>query len=71
MMNTTPTPKPTQTLKVLAMVLGFFTVLACMLLLAFEAQLGFGESTRNAFLAMLGTGVVVGGGGAYKYNSKG
>ena len=60
------TPK-SQAALILAMVLGFLTTALCLVLLALEANLGFGAGTHTAIVGTLTGGVVVGGVGAFKF----
>lgn len=68
---TNTTPKPTQMLLVLAMIIGAVLVLAAMVILALETVLGYGGEVRMGMLGLLGTGVASLFGGALKYKSGG
>ena len=62
-----PDPQKSQVALILAMVLGFLTTALCLVLLALEANLGFGAGTHTALVGVLTGGVAVGAVGAYKH----
>lgn len=60
-------PKKSQALLILAMVLGAVVTLTCLVLLALETTLAMTPETRTVIVGTLATGVASLFGGAYKF----
>lgn len=67
---TTPEPPRSQTVQILAMSFGFATTVLCLVLMALEAKLGFGEGTHAQLVAAAGGGTLMGGVGAFLFQRK-